>query len=209
MEYICKRIEEYIPLDGNYCKDIWNLAKPLQLVKTDTGNEARQKTEVKVLWNSEYLYIAFKCEDDYIKASLTGYNDTIYNEDVVEVFIDDNKDLKTYIEVEVSPLNTVLHYFINNDLKSNVIAYAKVEHSVKSAVMYDTERKLWYTEIAIQLSEFVTAPNNPPVSGDSWGINFYRIDRGKDGYEEYSAWSYTKEINFHKPQYFGRLKFEK
>lgn len=43
---------------------------------------------------------------------MKNYNDLLYLEEVVEVFIDDNEDLKTYMEIEVNPLNALLHYVI-------------------------------------------------------------------------------------------------
>ena len=57
------------------------------------------------------------------------------------------------------------------------------------------------------MEEFVTASNNPPLSGDCWGINFYRIDRKENKEGEYSAWSATGKIDFHMPKKFGELIF--
>jgi hypothetical protein len=68
--------------------------------------------------------------------------------------------------------------------------------------------KAFYVELAIPLTEFITSKNVPPQKGDRWLFNLYRIDRGKNGQDEYSAWMPTGEINFHMPQKFGELVFE-
>ena len=49
--------------------------------------------------------------------------------------------------------------------------------------------------------------NNPPKAGDELHMNSYRIDRPKDGRDEYSAWSPTGEVDFHMPQCFGKMIF--
>jgi hypothetical protein len=61
-------------------------------------------------------------------------------------------------------------------------------------------------EIAIPWEDFVTAPHLPPLSGDRWRINLYRIDRYQ-GQEELSAWSPTGQPTFHVPGQFGELIF--
>ena len=66
----------------------------------------------------------------------------------------------------------------------------------------------WFCEMAIPFSDFITAPNIPPKEGDEWKLNLYRIERGKTKKEdEYSAWSPTRKIDYHRPQHFGVLRF--
>jgi hypothetical protein len=206
-KYYCRKIFEDIQINGDISKKVWQTAGEVSLVETSSADEPRQKTAVKALWNDTYLYFAFKCEDTYINAALTGYNDLIYNEEVVEVFIDDDNDGKTYTEIEVNPLNAVLHYHILNNLKGKFTGFARVDKIVDSAVYRDDSQNIWSVEIRIPLSEFVTARNNPPEPVDEWGINFYRIDRPEDGNDEYSAFSPTGVINFHRPDKFGKLVF--
>lgn len=206
-EYVCKKINENIMLDGNYNKEVWKSGEEAVLCETASGAEPDLSTKVKALWNDEYLYIAFQCQDDEVHCTMKNYNDPLYLEDVVEVFIDDNRDLKTYIEIEVNPFNALLHYGILNDLEGNAHGFAKVAQTVKTAVSFEKERNQWSAEIEIPLKEFVTAPHMPPRSGDAWLVNFYRIDRKENGKDEYSAWSSTGKINFHMPQQFGKLIF--
>lgn len=208
-KYYCKRIEENINIDGNLDKAQWKNIEELKLVETVTGLPTKLETKVKSVWNDTYIYFGFCCKDDFVKATLTEYNDKLYEEDVVEIFIDDNCDKKTYIEIEVNPLNAVLHYFINNSLEDNFCSFARNGKNVITEVSYNEELGEWHTEIAIPLREFVTAINNPPRIGDKWLVNFYRIDRGRFGEDEYSAWSCTGKVNFHMPEKFGELIFVK
>ena len=39
-------------------------------------------------------------------------------------------------------------------------------------------------------------------------MNLYRIDRGQtEAEDEYTAWSPTQKIDYHRPQHFGALQF--
>ena len=135
-QYYCRKTQVNIEIDGNLNKEAWRNAKVDFLVETESASQANLSSEFKSLWNENFLYVSFRCQDDYIKATMTEYNDKLYEEDVVEVFIDDNKDLKTYLEIEVNPLNAVLHYAIINNLKGRKSSFAKVDKTVETATIY-------------------------------------------------------------------------
>lgn len=204
---ICKKIHENINIDGNTEKKIWNNIEPSFLCDNVTGGKTVQGTWVKTAWNDDYFYVVFNCNDNFPNATKTEFNDRLYEEDVVEIFIDDNRDYKTYIEVEVNPLNALLHYFICNDLKGSIYTYARCEKKIITAVKIDNVNKTWSAEIAIPMSEFETSDNIPPKPKDLWRVNFYRIDKDKKGSFEYTAWSPTGKINYHMPLKFGELEF--
>jgi len=206
--YVCRKIEENLMIDGNLDKPEWGKAVAVQLVDTVTGAKPKQTTTVKLIWSNDFLYAGFCCKDDYICATMTEYNDKLYEEDVVELFIDDDLDHKTYIEIEINPLNAVLHYGIQNDSQKRFLQFARVEKKVLSAVAHHDKLGIYTVELAIPFSEFITAKHNPPIKGERWLFNLYRIDRGKNGADEYSAWSPTGKLNFHIPEKFGELVFE-
>lgn len=193
-------------INGDLSKLEWQFAEKVGLVDTVSGEAPRQPTTVCLAWSNRYLYAGFECRDTYINATYRGFNDLLYEEEVVEVFIDDNRDLKTYLEFEVNPLNALLHYGIHNNLRGQIITFARTERKIKTAVT--REEQIWRAEIAIPFTEFLTAANEPPKPGDAWRINLYRIDRPAGGGVEYSAWSPTGEANFHIPERFGEIIFE-
>lgn len=204
---ICKKIYEDIYVDGNADKKIWNNIEPVYLCDNVTGEKPVQDTWVKTAWNDDFLYVIFNCKDNFPNASKIQFNDRLYEEDVVEIFIDDDSDYKTYIEVEVNPLNALLHYFVLNDLKGKINTYARCEKKIITAVKLDDLNKAWSAEIAIPMLEFVTSNSIPPKQGDLFKVNFYRIDKDKKGSFEYTAWSPTGKINYHMPVKFGVLEF--
>jgi hypothetical protein len=160
-----------------------------------TGELPKLKTSVKTAWNHDSFFIKFDCEDTGTPVSdYKNFNDPIYDEDVVEIFIKEQIDFDCYKEFNISPANVRLHYLVLNGKK-----YARISDVVKSNV--SKHLKGFSVEIEIPNSEFLIIPQKDIL----WKINFYRIDRSE--YDEYSAYSPTGEIRFHKPECFSLIKF--
>ncbi len=226
-QYNCVRIDGEIIIDGALTDAAWATAPVVELLRTDTGEKPKQPTAVRLLWNEQYLYVGFLCHDRDIWGTIREHDGPLYNEEVVEVFIDADADLRTYVELEVNPLNALFDAFVLNgkDRGQGIHVLRDWDSSeMQHAVSIDGKVKLdppstrdeaanvpdrsWSCEIAIPFKDLLTAPNIPPKVGDVWRINLYRIDRGKTKEaDEYSAWSPTWKIDYHRPQYFGFLRF--
>ncbi|MFH1086055.1 MAG: carbohydrate-binding family 9-like protein, partial [Chloroflexota bacterium] len=173
----------------------------------------RQATTARVLWDDGYLYVAFHCEDSDIWGITTARDQAIYNQEVVEVFIDEDGDGRGYIEIEVSPLNAVLDLYMLRRGRRGKGLWGWDSQGLRTAVRVEgdptrrgTPDRLWTVELAIPMDDFLQAPNLPPQPGDVWFGNLYRIDRATNG-DEYTAWSPPGIINYHTPERFGRLVF--
>lgn len=211
--YRCHRAPSPIYVDGLLNEPAWSVAHPVHLVLADSGQPPRQATSARLLWDDTYLYVAFVCEDDDIWGITTERDQDIYNQEVVEVFIDDDSDGYSYIEIEVSPLNAVLDLYMlwRDDRRKGLWDWDSeglltAVHVEGDPTQRGTADRRWTVEMAIPLSDCFTAPNLPPKPGDRWRINLYRIDRGVNG-NEFSAWSPTGRLDFHTPSRFGILEF--
>jgi hypothetical protein len=212
-EYTCYRAAKPIVVDGRLDDASWQGAAAIPLVWADSGAQPRQPTTVRLLWDDQYLYVAFECQDDDIWGVTTERDKDIYNQEVVEVFVDDDCDDHSYIEIEVNPLNAVLDLFVLNRGGPIRGLWGWDSPGLLTAVYVDgdptrrgTADRLWAVELAIPMSDFMTAPHLPPRPGDVWHANVYRIDRAESG-DEYTAWSPPGRINYHTPERFGRLVF--
>ncbi|MBP1993616.1 carbohydrate-binding family 9-like protein [Paenibacillus eucommiae] len=203
--YRCKHVAVDFEIDGNVEKQQWALAEPHNLVNTETGGAARQATEVRLLWGPTRLYAAFHCDDTEPNATMTEFNDKLYEEEVVELFIDEGGDGTVYIEIEVNPLNALMHYAIFNQGDGQILTFARTDHRIETAVRKHSTG--WDAEIAIPYSEFRTAQQLPPQEGVQWNINAYRIDRPTGEDMECTAWSPTVINNYHLSSQFGILEF--
>lgn len=186
----------------------WHQCPPVQLVDTVTGSIPKEQTEVQVCWSSEALYIRFECTDHYVLSEYTKRDDPLYEQDVIEVFIDVVGDGKQYIELELSPYNIVFdakvvcsqhNQHINVDaswdMKGLYTSVKPIEQSSKKGSVY-------------LLKLPTSSLGKPARAGDAWRINFYRIDQDAFGCRQYQAWSPTGEVNFHRPNRFGTLLFQ-
>lgn len=212
--YTCYRAANPIVIDGHLDDPSWAGAPAIALRLADAGGVPVQATTARMLWDDDYFYVAFECVDAHIYASLTAPKAHLWEEEVVEVFIDDDCDGKGYAEFEINPLNAVLDLYI---LKRGTLwrqLWDWTSFGIKTAVVVDgdptrrdsTDRS-WTVEIAIPMSDFMTAPHVPPQAGESWLVNLYRYDRPPQGVEEHSAWSPVGPASFHTPERFGQVVF--
>ena len=202
------------PIIDGVLGSAWDAAERTSLWENCSGEAPVQSTWFRALWDEQALYVAFECEDNDIWGDMTEHDAPIYEQEVVEVFIDANSDGIGYMELEVSPLNTVfdLYMLLYNGRRKGLLDWDCQGLQTAVSVEGDATRrgsidKCWVVEMAIPLAELLTAPHIPPQSGDVWRTNFYRIDRPVTGGWELSAWSPTGREDFHMPERFGRFMF--
>ena len=221
--YTITRAEGKISIDGKLDERAWDKAVEASLTETNTGNPVPLKSTVKLLWDDSYLYVGFYCEDPDAWATLTEEDDPLWNEEVVELFIDPDGNGSNYYEHEINPINVKVDLFVINAGKSR---NGKIEgwfewdfKSIKSAVYVDgdgkkegTNDKYWVVEVAVPFEDLWETPHVPPRDGDMWRMNLYRIERGKSGDTSddwYAAFNPTKRPSFHTPWEFGKFYFKK
>jgi hypothetical protein len=105
---VCPHTEAWdgYSLDG--LAGCWSPAGRVFLKDNVSGRPPIWGTEVRVGRHQEELLILFICQDPDPSATKTKRDDHLWEEDVVEVFIDPFGDLDCYFEFEVNPLNTEL-----------------------------------------------------------------------------------------------------
>jgi hypothetical protein len=179
------------------------------LVLADGSGLAKQKTQVRLCYSGQALYIRFDCEDDDIWGTYTKRDEPLYDEEVVEVFIAPGDATPTnYFEFEVSPYSVLFDCIITNPgLRPTPQQPYDVDESWNAEGLewfagIHPDKQAWWAVLKIPWSD---------IGGyrDVWRANFYRIERsGKSG-TEFSCWSPTLSKSFHKPERFGRLRLEK
>ncbi|MDQ6421529.1 carbohydrate-binding family 9-like protein [Paenibacillus sp. LHD-117] len=207
--YVCKpavRISGNGPTGDEAWQSVdWSRCEAVSLFDTVTGEAVREPTEVRACWHSDYVFIQFRCTDRHIVSRFEEHDDPLYEQDVVEVFIDDRAEGGvSYVELEVSPRNVVFDARIWNDGSGHVTGrdIAWNMEGLRTEVL-EGEHMLMYL-LAVPTAHF----SRKPEPGASWLVNFYRIDENAEGIREFQAWSPTGAINFHMPSRFGELIFE-
>ena len=171
----------------------------------------KDRTEARLLWDEDYLYVGFTAFDPHISALLTTRDSAVSRDDCVEVFIaPDTSDVQNYFNFEFNALGTILDRSPAMKRSSDWNA-AGVQVAVAIVGSLNNEAdtdSLWTTEIAIPFAAFAGyARNLPPRPGDIWRLNLYRTG-GKINLQ-YITWSdtQTNKPQFHAPTRFGFARF--
>lgn len=108
-DYTAQKISGNILIDGNLNKEPWKSATwSKRFCDMVTGIPGMYDTQTAVLWNDEYLYIAFYAEEPFVEANQTERDSIVFLENDLEVFIDGGD---CYYELEVNAANTVYEVF--------------------------------------------------------------------------------------------------
>lgn len=194
--YLCAKID-------NLTESYWDRVTGVGLLNTVDGGPPRLSTMLKACWSTECVHFRFECEDDYAVANFTKRDDPLYDEDVVEIFIDETGDGRRYKEFEISPANVLFDALIGNDLAGTIDVNTRWDaEGIRTNVIKAGERLRIY-DVDIPHGVFATAPHE----GLEWRVNFYRIDQDREGKRHYWAWSPTGKVNYHLPNRFGRFVF--
>lgn len=210
-QYICRKIKSRFDANDFLDESIWREINTVDLVRNDGAKlPSDLSTKAQSCWDDKSLYIRFSCNDPYIWATMKGAEQPLWEEEVVEVFIDPDKDGKNYIELEVNPLNNILTLLIpDGEQKTNWRDNAKFKlKNLKTNVVKSNSS--WMADIIIPFENFSRQVNVPPKEGDVWNLNLYRIERpDKERPEDciLIAWSPTFKDTFHDPRSFGEIVF--
>ena len=209
--YEVSRTATPIQVDGKLDDAVWARAEPFADLRLNIdGSPAPYKTEVRALYDDTFLYFSFRSHDDNIWATLKTRDQHLWDEEVVEVFLQADPYQRNYIELEVNPLGTMLDIYlldIRKPLRYESWNSQKIKWGVQVSGTVDGKSgdREWTCEIAVPLEDMVTAKNLPPLAGDRWRMNLYRVEQLPK--PALLAWSPTYKDDFHLPEKFGELVF--
>jgi hypothetical protein len=196
-----------VTLPRIFCREFkeairWEEIERVPLCDTVTGGVPRQETTFALARTQEKLHLRFRCIDDNPWATHRVHDAPLYEEEVVEAFLDPVGDLESYFEIEVNPLNAICDLV----LRRNRSGYRKdfAWHCDGLATEVRNGDGVWDVEMVIP---FRSIACEPPRAGDVWRGNFFRIDRPNRTGLELSAWAPTGFPKFHIQQRFGFIEF--
>lgn len=180
----------------------WRKIAPVLLREAVTGLQPKQATWIKTAWNESGLRALFYAADDDTWATHTAHDAPLYEEEVVEIFLDPAGDLESYFEIEVNPLNAVCDLMLRRTRNGCRKNFAWHCEGLQTAVR--KSESAWTVEMALPFDSLGPAQ---PAAGSIWRANFFRIDRPENSELELSAWSPPGRPLFHVPEKFGFLEF--
>ncbi|HMD40200.1 MAG TPA: carbohydrate-binding family 9-like protein [Candidatus Acidoferrum sp.] len=184
----------------------WEKAAAIEFRHDWQGKNAdpQRETEVRILWTADVLYLRFLAKYRSITvfedAEPGGRRDKLWERDVAEVFLQpEGSERHSYKEIEVSPNGMWIDLDIAPEGKRDL------RSGLKRRVHVD-EKMTWRAELAVPMESLI-GKFDPAAA---WRVNFYRVE-GATEPRFYSAWrpTGTPEPNFHVPEAFGKLVFER
>jgi hypothetical protein len=176
--YDARRAPDTIRVDGRLDEASWALLPRVGEFRliTDPARRPAHPTEAAVTWDDTHLYVAFACTGREAWARHTARDDRLWEEEVVEVFLDPDGDGRQYAELEVSPTNVVVDLLIPAPRAGGGDARRWDIAGLQTAVTRHAAG--WVAEIAIPWASLTAAGvSAAPRPGDQWRVGLYRITR--------------------------------
>jgi hypothetical protein len=222
--YLARKAPKPIKVDGKLDDAAWKDAPSTgAFVNTLTGAPIEPKTEAKILWDKDNLYLAFENADTDVWSTLTKRDDKLWQQEAVEIFIDADKNGKSYVELQVAPNGNIFDTYLpeyrkyENDLDPKRKPYdwnSKIKAAVKvdgTLGKRDDQDKGWVVEVAIPLADVnglaTEGVKVPPQVGDVWRLNMFRLDAPEGKPQVAMGWSPPLVGDFHALDKFGELVF--
>lgn len=200
-------------IDGVIDAEEWRDARVVTLRGSRDGAAVQRRTDARILWDEEHLYVAFEVEDPDVWGTHRTRDAKLYEEEVVELFIDADGDGRDYNELQLSPHNVLFDAAFTRPRKdmdltwdSGTRSAVKVDGSLDDAS--DTDRG-WTAELAIPIARLKDLPRTPPRAGDRWRFNLYRLEHlERRRRVEGQSFAPLHANDFHRLGRFGWLIFD-
>lgn len=217
--YYCPFSSTPITVDGELNEPVWGKAKTISFVIPVSLKNPISKTESRIAYDKDFLYVAFKAYDEDIWGFFTERDSSTCQEDVLEIFFKTHPDKDPYFNFEINALGTVYDAY---DVKRNFAgghrrwahwncAGLKVVSKVKGTINDLTDKdEYWMLEVAIPFAELPTLGGKSPVKGDTWLFTLARYDYSiylPEG-KELTASAPLSKVNFHWYENWGKLIFD-
>jgi arylsulfatase A-like enzyme len=192
---------------------------PWAPAQSATWGPAALATSFRALWNADGLLVRFDVTDPAPWHTMTRRDDEIWNEEVVELFLDVGSTGREYAELEISPANVVVDLWVEPGARRYDKSWdiAGLETRVVPRADAAGNAIGWIGTAFVPWSALRgKAPAKtalPPQPGDRWRFNVYRIERPNGPGEPARdpvllPWAPTGQRTFHVPQAFRELVFE-
>ena len=182
-QLLIPRLNGKIKIDGKLTESVWQKAAVIENLKQrepEENAEPSERTEIRIFYNNENLYIGVKCFDSE-PHKITAYNMRrdfdLREDDYIQVLIDPFNDRRNAFSFAVNP----------NGAKYDGLIVNNSEHEFRSwdGIWYaETSRddKGWYVEMAIPFKTLAFRPGET-----QWGFNIRRYIKRKMEEDRWSS----------------------
>lgn len=216
------RVADPVQINADWDKPVWRTIKPVAIeLCMGEKPEHKPKTQVRLAWDDEHIYVIFRVEDRYIRATATEYFGNVWQDSCVEFFFAPQAEVAGgYFNLETNCIGTILmHHQLRRGQERRYL-YTKDLDTINLATSFAKGRPIdpeiaeptvWTLEYALpwrMLKNY--AETVAPTPGVVWRANFYKC-ADKTSHPHWLTWSKIplEKPDFHQPEYLGYLEFTK
>jgi hypothetical protein len=220
--YTIQRTAATPALDGNWNSSVWKDAPALDIAHfyAKEFSKHRPKTQAKVIYDDQGLYLHFRVEDRYVRSIERDYHGKVWEDACVEFFVQPRAE-RGYFNFEINCGGTMLlSYHENPDWtgeplrKPGSVPWAlakevKIFHSMPETVEPEIEEATtWHVEYFIPFKLFETYLGDlDGGAGQTWRANFYKCAEN-NSHPHWASWSLIDgKLDFHQPEFFSEIRF--
>ena len=221
IEYTIRHAQE--PLgepSANSIHSMWNDAEIAEISCFQRrGSSFRPQSQVRLLYDGNFLAVLFSVQDHYVRAVAKQWNDSVCRDSCVEFFVapSDKPNKDDYFNFEINCGGTMLLYRCPGSAggkRGHVSADEGAEIRISTTMPKIVEPEIqtptdWRVEYHVPWSLFHKHFGiEIPQSGTSWRGNFYKCGDATS-HPHWASWAPldTFEGGFHQPKYFQPLHF--
>ncbi len=217
-KYQIKKLDEPLVINGVWEKPQWQKVKAIRIGHFMGGKpEHLPKTEVKMLYDDERIYVIFRVEDKYVRSVAVESNSSVWKDSCVEFFFTPGNDVSEgYFNLETNCGGTILcgHRTSRNQnikmVSSEDINFITIAGSLPRIIDTEIVKPVtWTLEYSVPISLLEKYANiEKPSPGVFWLANFYKCG-DYTSHPHWLTWSYvaSDKPDFHRPDCFGVLEF--
>jgi hypothetical protein len=176
------------------------------------------RTLARLCWDDRCLHVVFRVEDRYVRAIAERYQDPVCRDSCVEFFFTPGTDLRAgYFNIEMNCGGTVLFRHQHGrgveqrEVSEEDARRLEPAHSLPSRVDPELPGPVtWLVSYRVPFEVLARyAPVERPRPGVSWRANLYKCGDATS-HPHWLSWSPVDvpAPDFHRPEFFGTLRFE-
>ena len=211
-----------VKLCGDWSGDSWGDVATID-VKHWMGDEPEHKprTQAKLMYDNEYIYVIFCVEDKYVRAVANNYQDAVSQDSCVEFFFSPGEDISSgYFNIEINCGGVLLVRHtkivggggekISRKFSADNCKRIEIYHSEPKIVEPEKQKPTtWIIEYKVPfdlLEDYCQISR--PEAGVKWLANFYKC-ADMTSQPHWLTWSVVDHPmpQFHMPEFFGTLEF--
>jgi hypothetical protein len=216
--YTVVKLQQPVEINAVWDKEPWNSVQELTLSYYMGEKPTHFPTvNAKVAYDDEAVYVIFKVRDKYVIATASDYLGQVWRDSCVEFFFTpDDDSQKGYFNFEMNCGGTVYFQFQTapgkNEVQISKTDFDKITiaHTMPEIVYPEiTDSVTWCVEYRMPISIFEKYFQiTKPAPGKIWRANFNKC-ADQCSHPHWLTWAKIDFPTpaFHKPGYFGVLKF--